>query len=89
MKSNFCYNSYGSKKFFRVDFLQRIGFAKVWGEINMNYTYYLKSAMKKMKAHDKNEVANRLTPMERQAIIVISAIISFPLLITGLMWLFN
>lgn len=62
---------------------------KVWGDIGMNYTFYLKSAFRKMKAHDKNEVSNRLTPMERQAIVVISVIISFPLLISGLMLLLD
>lgn len=55
----------------------------------MNYTYYLKSAFRKMKSHDKNEVSNKLTPMEKQAVIVLYVVVSFPLLISGLLLLIN
>jgi hypothetical protein len=56
---------------------------------DVNYTYYLKSALRKLKAADKNEVSNRFTPKEIQSIITLSAIIIIPLAISGLIFWLN
>lgn len=50
---------------------------------------YLKSAFRKMRAHDKDNASNRLTPRERQAVIVFNVVVFFPFVVAALMFLLN
>lgn len=53
------------------------------------YSIYLKSAINKMNSKNKNEVSKRLTPMERQAILISGVVFSLPIFITVISLLLN
>ncbi|NLN48660.1 MAG: hypothetical protein GX154_06150 [Clostridiales bacterium] len=49
----------------------------------------LKTALKKLRSADKNNVANRLTPSERQSLIIITIIATFPIILSGILIAIN
>lgn len=55
----------------------------------MGFASNLKSALFKLKSDDKRNASNRLTPIERQTIIILLSIIVFPLLISSAMVFLN
>lgn len=47
-----------------------------------HYSYYLKSALKKIGDKNSNEVSKKLIPKEKQALTVTALVVSIPLLVT-------
>jgi hypothetical protein len=53
------------------------------------YSLYIKSAYRKMKCKDSNEVSMRLIPKEKQALAVTLLVASIPVLVTLITVAFN